>query len=182
LDDLIKLLIREPFPYSHDIILATVTIDDNNVLKLLQQSATGLYQLVSERFDGSATLVGYDDTNHRYDVKWDLLKNDAFLMAHFDQWLKLYYLIPATAVKPELLIESNARGDGMKGIIVRDFEGSAASQTGVKLSAAVAEKVSGSPEKEVKVKDINTKVKPLIDPNHPPKKTLNAPNLFERSN
>jgi hypothetical protein len=182
LDSLIKLLIREPFPYSHDLIVATVTIDDNNVLKLMQQSASGQYQLVNEHDGGSTILVRYNDASHQYKVEWDLIKNDAFLLAHFDQWLTLYYRIAATAVKPELLIESNAGGDGLRGIIVRDFEGSEASQSGVRLSKAVAEKVSGSPETEVKIKGVNTKAKPVIDPNHPPKKTLHAPNLFERSN
>src|SRR5579863_8529584 len=165
LNRLIKDLIKEPFPYAHDIIVATATIDDNNVLKLLQQSGGGRYQLVLEAPDGVTTLVEYDADNHHYIVSWNTVKDNAYLLKHFDQWLKLYYLIPATAVKPELLMESTAGVDPRE--IIFRYPGAATDPvpSGIKFPKAVADKISGSPETEIKIGNNAVKVKPVVVPN-----------------
>jgi hypothetical protein len=175
IDQLIINLIAEAFPTTH---LSTVAqpINDNNILKLYLRADNSRYQLSNITPAGEVSLMSY--AAPLYGVNWAVLATPStqVIRDHFDQFILLYYLIPATAAKPALYLQFNS-GTRFYEVVYSD-NGHTGLLSGVLLAEDVGKKMAGDPTDNITVGAIMPRLAKVINP-YMPKKSKDDAKLPE---
>lgn len=137
IDDLINTLISEVFPYSH-VNPEEKVINDNNKLRLLQESSNNSYQLVYVHGQTRVTLVAYDQANRTYIINW--VNFNTIIIDNFDMFLSLYFKIPPTAEKPILYLMFQSQSNNYQ--MAYSYNGHTAITSPVYLTKEVSQKLS----------------------------------------
>jgi hypothetical protein len=171
-DDLIDELIAEKFTKSHVTLIARQVINDNNILKLNQETGNGLYNISNFIKSGApvAVLI-YDGGSFQYQFKWTAFAGNPGepLRDNFDQLLQLYFTLPPTAVKPVLCLRVVATGYE----IVYSYDGYTATASGIILRKDVGDRITGDVNKVMTLDGVGG----LLDVKNPhaPKKSKDEP-------
>jgi hypothetical protein len=178
LSELAEALIAQPFPYTKDKEIATEVLDDNNVLRILQEASSKRYQLVDITPAGSVVLLDYNTGNTRYELATGSLT--AFIIRHFDGFLKLYFKLPPTTVRPLLFVVPNGAPPNGYELILQNPEGNPDYlRTNIIIPTNVASKNIADPDPGDPGVDVpnlgHVQLRKMTDPNGHPKPPVQNP-------
>jgi hypothetical protein len=170
IDKLITDLIWQVFPFSNVKIVDSVVIDDNHILKLLQEIPGGQYKIVLKTPAVETPILSYNmsPTLLRYEFEWGMLEANPDIVENFDGFLKLYYnKMLGTAVKPRLYLLLRALTGQYE--IVYSYGRHAGYFSHILLSKEMGEKLAGPVVNNIAVGASATPtLYTVINPNNPP--------------
>jgi hypothetical protein len=179
IDLLVDALVAEQFPLSNVRPVDEQPVNDDNLLKLVQRTDNGRYQLSNITAGADQSLVEFDpNPSPHYKVNWATISANQWLVDNFDQFLQLYFEMPKQTLKPLLYLQFRPATVDYE-VIASSDGGHTGAATGLSLSEDVGKKLSGDDVRKLRVNGNLPALSKVVDP-YAPKPASNALNLKEQ--